>query len=311
MVDAAGRLRGIATRTPIATSRTLDELVGASVFLKCENLQRGGAFKFRGAYNAVSRLSEEDRRRGVLTFSSGNHAQAVALVGRLLEVPTTVVMPSNAPQAKLEATRGYGAEVILYDPAEETRERLAERIGAERGVTIIPPYDHPHVIAGQGTAALELLEEAADLDLLLAPCGGGGLLSGCALAASDRPACRVIGVEPAGADDATRSFRSGTLQHAERVDTVADGLRTPYLGRFTWPIVRDRVSEMITVEDREIIEAMRFLWTRMKLVVEPSGATALAALLSGGCSARGKRVGIIVSGGNVDLDTACMLLRSG
>jgi threonine dehydratase len=309
---AAGRLRGVAHRTPVVTSRTLDGLAGATVLLKCENLQRGGAFKFRGAYNAVSRLSEAERRAGVLTFSSGNHAQAVALTGRILGVRTAVVMPENAPAAKVEATRGYGAEVILYDPAAASREEIAGRLRDERGMTLIPPYDHADVVAGQGTAALELFEEAGALDAVLAPCGGGGLLSGTALAARGMaPGCRVVGVEPELADDATRSFRTGELQRVHNPPTIADGLRTPALGNVTFPLVRAHVDDMRTVSEAEIVEAMRFLWTRTKLVVEPSGAVPVAALLAGIPELRGARIGVVLSGGNVDLAAACGLLAGG
>ncbi|HEX7239687.1 MAG TPA: threo-3-hydroxy-L-aspartate ammonia-lyase [Longimicrobiaceae bacterium] len=306
--DAAERLRGVAHRTPVLTSRTLDERTGARVFLKCESFQRGGAFKFRGAYNAMSRLGEAERRAGVLTFSSGNHAQATALSGRLLGARVTVVMPENAPVSKVEGTRGYGAEVVLYDPLRDSREEIAARLRDERGMSLIPPYDHPDVVAGQGTAALELLEETGGLDWLLAPCGGGGLLSGTALAARGAsPGCRVVGVEPELADDATRSFRTGELQRTHNPPTIADGLRTPSLGAVTFPLVRAHVDDMRTVSEDAIVEAMRFLWTRMKLVVEPSGAVPLAALLGGVDGVEGKRVGVIVSGGNVDLANACAL----
>ncbi|HEX8362354.1 MAG TPA: threo-3-hydroxy-L-aspartate ammonia-lyase [Longimicrobium sp.] len=306
---AAERLRGVANRTPVHTSRTLDGVTGARVFLKCENFQRGGAFKFRGAYNAVSQLSDEERARGVLTFSSGNHAQAVALTGRLLGVPIVVVMPDDAPAAKVEGTRGYGAEVILYDPRERDRQEIAAGLQRERGMALIPPYDHADVVAGQGTAALELMEETGPLDALFVPCGGGGLLSGSALAAkSFAPDCRVIGVEPELADDATRSFNTGVLATIRNPPTIADGLRTPSLGRVTFPLVRANVSEMRTVPEQGIADAMKFLWTRAKLVVEPSGAVALAALLAASDEFRGRRVGVILSGGNVDLAVACRLL---
>jgi threo-3-hydroxy-L-aspartate ammonia-lyase len=306
---AAARLAGIVHRTPVVTSRTLDALAGARVFLKCENLQRSGAFKFRGAYHAVSRLPEASRRRGVVAYSSGNHAGAMALTGRLLRVPTTIVMPADAPAAKLDATRGYGAEVVLYDRARESREALAGALQRERGLAVVPPYDHADVVAGQGTAALELLEETGGLDALLAPCGGGGLLSGTALAAEAFGAgCRVVGVEPETADDATRSFRTGELHTVHDPPTIADGLRTPSLGRITFPLVAEHVAEMRTVSEEGIVEAMRFLWTRAKLVVEPSGAVALAALLADPGPFRGMRVGVILSGGNVDLSTACALL---
>lgn len=310
--QAASRLRGVANRTPVLRSRTLDERVGAEVLVKCENLQRTGAFKFRGAYNALSLLSKDERRRGVITYSSGNHAQAVALAASLLGIAATIVMPSDAPRAKLAATRGYGAGVVLYDPATEVREEVAEGLRAERGSVVIPPYDHPDVVAGQGTAALELLEEAADIEMILAPCGGGGLLAGTALAAAAAGAagCRIIGVEPELADDATRTFRTGTLHTVRNPPTIADGLRTPYLGTITWPVIRERVADLVTVSEAAIVETMRFLWTRMKLVVEPSGAVALAGLMEGGSHRPGARLGVIVSGGNVDLVTACALLSS-
>lgn len=307
--DAANRVRGVAHRTPVMTSRTLDERLGARVFFKCENLQRGGAFKFRGAYNAVSKLSDQERARGVLAYSSGNHAQAVALTGRILGVRTAIVMPGDAPAAKIEGTRGYGAEVILYDKETQSREGLAADLQQERGMSLVPPYDHADVIAGQGTAALEMMEEAPDLSIVMTPCGGGGLLSGSALAArSLRPNVRVIGVEPELADDATRSFRTGTVQTVRNPPTIADGLRTPSLGRLTFPLVRENVSEMRTVTEEAIVEAMRFLWTRMKLVVEPSGAVPLAALMSDPDAFRGERIGVVISGGNVDLANACALL---
>jgi len=308
VVDAASRLAGRAHRTPVVTSQTVDARTGAKVFFKCENLQRAGAFKFRGAYNALSRLQPE-QRRGVLTFSSGNHAQAVALAGTLLGVPTTIVMPDDAPAVKLEATRGYGGEVVTYDKRTQSREELGARLAAERGLHVIPPYDHPHVIAGQGTAAKELFEEAGPLELLLVPCGGGGLLSGCAIAAAAlSPGCRVIGVEPAAADDATRSFKSGTLQTVHNPDTVADGARTPSLGTLTFPLVLRYVHDMVTVDDAALLRATFFLWERLKLVVEPTGALAAAALLEGGLDAEGMRVGVVLSGGNVDLQALSSLI---
>ena len=305
---AAERLKGIAHRTPVATSRTLDERLGASVFLKCENLQRMGAFKFRGAYNAVARLSAAERARGVLTYSSGNHAQATALACRLLGAQATIVMPENAPRAKRCATEGYGARIVAYDPAREKREEVAERLRQDGDPVLIPPYDHADVIAGQGTAARELFEEAGALDLLLVPCGGGGLLSGSALAARAlAPSCRVVGVEPELADDATRSFRTGTLQTVSNPPTIADGARTPSLGTLTFPLVRANVDDMATVADDDLVRAMRFAFERLKLVVEPTGVLGLAAALSGRVSARGKRVGVILSGGNVDLAYALEL----
>lgn len=306
---AAARLAGVAHRTPVMTSRTFDASTGAKAFFKCENFQRMGAFKFRGAYNALSRLSAEAGRRGVVAFSSGNHAQAVALAGRLLGIPAAIVMPADAPEVKVAATKGYGAEVIFYDRAAgQDREAFAAGIAAERGATLIPPFDHADVIAGQGTAAWELLEETGPLDLLFVCCGGGGLLSGCAVAASHlSPGIKVVGVEPAAGDDAARSFRTRTLQRVENPVTIADGARTQSLGRLTFPLVLAHVHDFLTVTDAELVEAMRFLWERMKLVVEPTGALATAGLLSGRMDTRGARVGVILSGGNVDLRAAAKL----
>jgi threonine dehydratase len=296
------RIRAHARRTPVLTSATIDALTGAKVHFKCENFQRMGAFKFRGAYNALAQLAPEQRRRGVIAYSSGNHAQAVALAGRMLGVPATIVMPADAPRVKLEATRGYGAEVITYHAATESREQLAARLAAERGLAVIPPYDHPHIVAGQGTAAKELFETAGPLDLLLVPCGGAGLLSGCAVAAKHlAPSCRVIGVEPAAGDDANRSFRSKTLQTVHNPDTIADGARTPSLGRVTFPLVLRYVDDMTTVEDHALLKCMFFLWERMKVVVEPTGALGACALLERKIEVKGLRVGVVLSGGNVDL----------
>jgi len=305
-IEAAhARLAGHARRTPSLGSSTVDSLVGARVFFKCETLQRMGAFKFRGAYNALAQLPDEARRRGVIAYSSGNHAQAVALAGKMLGIHATIVMPQDAPKVKLEATRGYGAEVITYDARHESRETLARRIGEQRGLTVIPPYDHPHIIAGQGTAAKELIEDAGPLDMLLVPCGGGGLLSGCAVAARRMlPDCRVIGVEPAAGDDATRSFRTKTLHTVHNPDTIADGARTASLGKLTFPLVLHYVNDMLTVTDEALLRSMFFLWERMKLVVEPTGALAACALLERKIDARGLRIGVILSGGNVDLDWA-------
>ena len=298
--QAAARLKGVANATPVHTSRTVDALCGASVFFKCENFQRVGAFKFRGAYNALSQFTPEQRKRGVLTFSSGNHAQAIALAGKLLEIPRLIVMPNDAPAVKLAATRGYGAEVILYDKRKQTREELAAQLAQERGMTIIPPYDHPHIVAGQGTAALELCR-TQPLDIILAPCGGGGLLSGTAIAAKGASAAiKVIGVEPANADDATRSFKTGKLCTVHNPDTIADGARTPSLGKLTFELVRKHVDDMVTVSEEQIIAAMFFLWERMKLVIEPTGAVAFAALHAGVLKFPGQRIGVILSGGNVD-----------
>jgi threonine dehydratase len=306
---AAERLAGKAHRTPVMTSRTVNARTGAEVFFKCENLQRIGAFKFRGAYNALAQLSDQEKRRGVLAYSSGNHAQAIALAGSLLGIRTTIVMPGDAPPVKLAATRGYGAEVITYDKNQTTREALGAALAADRGLTVIPPYDHPHVVAGQGTAAKELIEDAGRLDWLLVPCGGAGLLSGCAIAASHlAPGCKVVGVEPEAGDDATRSFRTKTLQTVHNPETIADGARTPSLGKVTFPLVLAHVHDMMTVSDRELLDAMLYLWERMKLVVEPTGALAAAGLFKGAHDVRGKRVGVVISGGNVDIKAICKLI---
>ena len=306
---AARRLTGIAHRTPVLTSRTVNQRTNAQVFLKCENFQRTGSFKFRGAYNALAQLSEEQKQRGVLTFSSGNHGQAIALSGQLLAIPTTVVMPKDAPEVKQAATRGYGAEVMLYDRAEMKREELAKNLASDRGLTIIPPYDHPHIVAGQGTTAKELIEEVGQLDILLVCCGGGGLLSGCAIAAKAlSPNCRVIGVEPARADDATRSFHTKTLQTVDNPDTIADGARTPSLGQLTFPLVLHYVDDMVAVSEEAILRTMFFLWERLKIVVEPTGVLAATALLEGIVKMPDARIGVIISGGNVDLKQVTQLL---
>ena len=295
------RIKAQARRTPVLTSRTVDELTGASVFFKCENFQRMGAFKFRGAFNALSQLGEEQKKKGVVAFSSGNHAQAVALSGRLLGIKTVIVMPEDAPQVKLEATRGYGAEVVQYAKHEE-RETLAGRLAAERGLTLIPPFDHAHIIAGQGTAAKELIEDVGALDVVMTPCGGGGLLSGCAIAAKHlAPKCKVFGVEPQAGNDASQSFVKKRLITIAVPDTIADGARTPSLGKLTFPIVLRYVDDMLTVDDQELTRAMFFLWERMKLVVEPTGALAFAALFTGKTPVKNLRVGVVLSGGNVDL----------
>lgn len=299
---AAGRLHGVAHRTPVLTSRAVDERTGARVFFKCENLQRAGAFKFRGAYHALSRLAPADRARGVISFSSGNHAQAMALAASIFGCPATIVMPSTAPRVKLDATRGYGAEVVTYDPATGDREAIGRGLAEARGLTLIPPFDHPDVIAGQGTAAVELFEDVGALDLLLVCCGGGGLLSGCALAAEGlSPGCRVVGVEPDAGDDGVRSFRTRTLQRVHNPATVADGARTPSLGAITFPLVLAHVSDMVSVSDDQLLRTMFYLWQRLKVVVEPTGALAAAALIEGVVPARGARVGVLISGGNVDL----------
>ncbi|MEM9058441.1 MAG: pyridoxal-phosphate dependent enzyme [Pseudomonadota bacterium] len=305
---AQAALAGNAHVTPVATSATLDAAVNACVHMKCENLQRVGAFKFRGAYNAVSQLTDAEREGGLLTFSSGNHGQAMALVGKLFSADVTVVMPHNAPEIKTAAVRGYGARVVQYDPQRQVREELAAELLRERPYTIIPPYDHPNVIAGQGTVALELFEQAPPLDALLVCVGGGGLVSGCALAAKHvAPECKVIGIEPELADDATRSFHTGTLHGVTNPPTIADGTRTPSLGYFTFPLVREYVADMRTVTEEAIADAVRFLFYRSKLVVEPAGALGVAALMSGVVSGY-ERVGVILSGGNMDGPTAAAIL---
>jgi threo-3-hydroxy-L-aspartate ammonia-lyase len=306
---AAARLEGVAHRTPVATSRQFDELTGAQAFFKCENLQRMGAFKFRGAYNALSQFDPSQRKGGAVAFSSGNHAQAVALAGTLLGIPTTIVMPADAPAVKVAATRAYGAEVVFYDRAAgQDRDQIARRIATDKGATLIPPFDHEHIIAGQGTAAKELIEDVGPLDDLYVCCGGAGLLSGSAVAARKlSPGVRVIGVEPAAGDDVARSFRAKTKQRVANPQTIADGARTEAPGDITLPLVLEHVFDVITVTDPEIVAAMRFLWERMKLVVEPTGALAAAGVLSKKHEARGRRVGIILSGGNVDLKAAAAL----
>lgn len=299
---AAKRLDGIARHTLVLTSTTVNQITNSQVFFKCENFQRTGSFKFRGAYNALSQLPESQKQKGVITFSSGNHAQGIALAGKLLGIPTTIVMPENAPAVKQTATRGYDAEVILYNPQKTSREELTQNLAEEKDLIIIPPFDHPHIIAGQGTTALELIQEVGELDLLLVCCGGGGLISGCAIATKSLlPNCRVIGVEPAQADDATRSFYSKTLQFVNNPDTIADGARTASLGEITFPLVLKYVDDMATVSEEAIIRTMFFIWERMKIVVEPTGVLAAAALLEGVVKNPGDKVGVIISGGNVDL----------
>ena len=302
VVAAAERLRGVARKTPVMISTQLDSRLSAKTFLKCESFQRAGAFKFRGAYNAISRIPMDERARGVVAYSSGNHAQAVALACRLLGIPATIVMPQDAPRVKRAAAEGYGARIVEHDPAVARREDVAREIQKDGSPTLIPPFDHPHIVAGQGTAAKELLEEVPGLDVLLVPCGGGGLLSGSSIAARALCGrCKVIGVEPEGADDGARSFRSGRIERCDRPDTIADGARTPSLGEIPFAIIRRNVNDIVTVSDRQIVAAMRFLWERMKLVVEPTGALGLAAALAGRVPVSGRSVGVIVSGGNVDL----------
>ncbi len=308
VLAAAARLEGVAHRTPVVSSRTLDARVGARVLLKCENLQRVGAFKFRGAYNAISQLSEAERERGVLAYSSGNHAQGVALASRLLGVPATIVMPKDAPVTKLAATRGYGARVVEYDREEVSRREVAAQLEEDEGYSLIPPFDHPQIVAGQGTAALELFQDAGELDYLIVPCGGGGLIGGCSVAAKGlAPECTVLGIEPEVADDATRSFYSGAIQSVHNPPTIADGTRTESVGKLNFELMQRYVDGMHTVTEEAIVDAVRFLFFRMKLVVEPSGALGVAALLSGAVKVQG-RVGVILSGGNVDGATMAGIL---
>ena len=299
---AAGRLSGRAHRTPVLRSATADSRAGASLFFKCENFQRMGAFKFRGAFNAIANLSPAQQRGGVIAFSSGNHAQAIALAARELGVAATIVMPSDAPAAKLAATHDYGGEIVAYDRFAEDREALTRRIAEERGLTIIPPYDHADVIAGQGTAALELFEEVGPLDALFVCLGGGGLLSGCALAAGAlAPDCAVFGVEPQAGDDGRQSLRAGRIVTIAVPKTIADGAMTTHLGELTFPIIRERVRDILTVSDEQMVAVMRFFAERMKMVVEPTGCLAAAGAFASAPNWHGRRVGVIVSGGNVDL----------
>lgn len=308
VVAAAMQLRDRIHRTPVLTSKSLNQAVRAEVFLKCESFQKTGSFKVRGATNAILNLSPAQRQRGIMTYSSGNHAQAIAWIAQQLQIPATIVMPEDAPSVKQAATQAYGAEVILYDRATTNRETLAQELAQTRQLTLIPPYDHPDVIAGQGTVAKELIEDVGPLDLLLVPCGGGGLLSGCAIAARAlAPQCQVIGVEPKLADDATRSFYSQTLQTLTHTNTIADGARTPSLGQHTFPLILQFVADMVTVSDAAILRAMFYLWERLKIVVEPTGAVAAAALLEGIVAQPQARIGVILSGGNVDLKHASQL----
>jgi threonine dehydratase len=299
--DAAEQIKGVAHRTPVLTSRTLDGLVGAQVFLKCENLQRVGAFKFRGAYNAISRLSPEQRAKGIAAYSSGNHAQAVALAARELGTTAVILMPADTPASKAAAVAGYGAEVVTYDRYTEDREVIGRKLADDRGLALIPPYEHPHVIAGQGTAALELLEEVGELDAVVVPVGGGGLIAGSATAAKGlQPGIRVVGVEPAAGDDTKRSLAAGERVSIPVPRTIADGQAAATPGELTFSVNRRLVDEVVLVSDDEIRAAMRFAFDRMKVVMEPSGATGVAALLAGRLSPVPARIGVIVSGGNVD-----------
>jgi threonine dehydratase len=312
VVAAAARLDGHAHRTPALRSRTADALLGAELVFKCENFQRSGSFKFRGAFNALSQFTAAQRRAGVVTFSSGNHAQAVALSAQLLGMPATIVMPQDTPAIKLAATRGYGAEVVLYDRFAEDREAIGRRLASERGLTLIPPFDHPHVIAGQGTATKELIDEFGALDYLFVCMGGGGLVSGSALAARAlSPHCKIYGVEPEAGNDGQRSFRSGEIVNIATPSTIADGAQTQHIGQLTFAIVRRELADVVTVTDAQLVEAMRFFAERMKMVVEPTGCLGFAGARHAGLPIQGKRVGVVISGGNVDLARYADLLRTG
>lgn len=299
---AAERIAGYANKTPVMTSRTVDEEFGADVFFKCENFQRMGAFKFRGAMNALRQFTQEQRAAGVVAFSSGNHAQAIALSAKLLGIPATIIMPHDAPAAKVAATKGYGGHVVMYDRYTEDREKIGRDLAEKQGLTLIPPYDHPHVIAGQGTATKELIEEVGALDALFVCLGGGGLLSGSALAARHlSPDCLIYGVEPEAGNDGQQSFRSGKIVHIDTPKTIADGAQTQHLGQHTFPLIQKHVNDILTVSDDELIAAMKFIAERMKMVVEPTGCLGFAAARARKADLRGKKIGIIISGGNVDI----------
>ncbi|SAK81784.1 serine/threonine dehydratase [Caballeronia pedi] len=305
---AASRIAGVAHRTPVQTSRTLNEIIGAEVFFKCENFQRMGAFKFRGAFNALSKFSPAQREAGVVAFSSGNHAQGIALSAKILGVPTTIVMPHDAPASKVAATKGYGATVVSFDRYTEDREAIGRRLAEEKGLTLIPPYDHPDILSGQGTAAKELFEEVGALDYLFVPLGGGGLLSGTALSTRAlAPQCVLYGVEPEAGNDGQQSFRSGEIVHIDTPKTIADGAQTQHLGNYTFGIIRRDVDDILTATDAELVSAMKFFASRMKMLVEPTGCLGLAAALNRKDALTGKRVGVILSGGNVDLERFCAL----
>lgn len=299
---AAARIADYANKTPVMTSRTVNEEFGAEVFFKCENFQRMGAFKFRGAMNALRQFTPQQRAAGVVTFSSGNHAQAIALSAKLLGIPATIIMPHDAPVAKVAATKGYGEKVVTYDRYTEDREKIGRDLAEKQGLTLIPPYDHPHVIAGQGTATKELIEEVGQLDALFVCLGGGGLLSGSALAARHlSPDCIVYGVEPEAGNDGQQSFRSGKIVHIDTPKTIADGAQTQHLGNYTFQIIQQNVNDILTVSDAELITSMKFIAERMKIVVEPTGCLGFAAARARKAELRGKKVGIIISGGNVDI----------
>ncbi|MDQ1720252.1 MAG: threo-3-hydroxy-L-aspartate ammonia-lyase [Pseudonocardiales bacterium] len=309
--SAAARIAPYASRTPVMRSRVINEQLGAEVVFKCENFQRTGAFKFRGAVNALSQFSAEQRRAGLVAYSSGNHAQAVALAASIFDIPATIVMPHDAPAAKVAATKGYGGEVVSYDRYTEDREEIGRTLAAERGLTLVPPYDHPHVIAGQGTAARELLEEVGDLDALFVPLGGGGLLSGTILSTRAlSPNCELYGVEPEAGNDGQRSLRGGSIVHIDTPITIADGAQTQHLGTYTFDIIRRGITDILTASDGELVEAMRIFASVMKVVVEPTGCLGFAAARHHPNRVRGKRVGVIISGGNIDVERLASLLVS-
>ena len=300
---AAARLEGHAHRTPVLRSRRVDGEVGAKLFFKCENFQRMGAFKFRGAFNALSRFDADQRQAGVITYSSGNHAQAVALAARILKIPATIVMPHDAPAGKLAATLEYGAQIVPYDRYTEDREEIGRELAAERGLTLVPPYDHPDVIAGQGTAVKELIEDVGELDALFVPLGGGGLLSGSTLSARAlSPSCRIFGVEPEAGDDGRRSLRSGSIVHIDTPRTIADGAQTQHVGVLPFEIIRRDVDDIHTANDADLVDAMRVFAATMKIVTEPTGCLGFAAVRKLAPALAGQRVGVVVSGGNIDLD---------
>ncbi|MTZ80705.1 threo-3-hydroxy-L-aspartate ammonia-lyase [Citrobacter sp. JL978] len=306
---AAERIADYANKTPVMTSRTVNDEFGAEVFFKCENFQRMGAFKFRGAMNALRQFTPEQRAAGVVTFSSGNHAQAIALSAKLLGIPATIIMPHDAPAAKVAATKGYGGNVVIYDRYTEDREKIGRELAEKQGLTLIPPYDHPHVIAGQGTATKELIEEVGQLDVLFVCLGGGGLLSGSSLAARHlSPDCIIYGVEPEAGNDGQQSFRSGKIVHIDTPKTIADGAQTQHLGNITFPIIQRNVHDILTVSDDELVASMKFIAERMKIVVEPTGCLGFAAARARKAELRGKKIGIIISGGNVDISRYSELL---
>ena len=311
VIGAAQRIDGHAHRTPVLTSKTIDEELGATVFFKCENFQRMGAFKFRGAFNALSRFDAQQRQAGVVAFSSGNHAQAIALSAKLLGIPATIIMPQDAPAMKIAATKGYGGNVVTYDRYTEDREEIGRRLAQQHGMTLIPPYDHPDVIAGQGTAVKELIEEVGALDALFVCLGGGGLLAGSALSARAlSPECKIYGVEPLAGNDGQQSFRSGSIVHIDTPKTIADGAQTQHLGNITFDIIRRTADDVLTATDEELIDCMRFFAARMKIIVEPTGCLGFAAARQMKTELRGKRVGVVVSGGNVDIERFCELLAN-